>query len=55
VVGEHALSFTAADEQITLSHRALDRGVFATGAVRAALWVHTRAAGLYGMRDVLGL
>jgi 4-hydroxy-tetrahydrodipicolinate reductase len=29
--------------------------VFATGAVRAALWLRNRPPGLYGMRDVLGL
>ena len=28
---------------------------FATGAVRAALWLAGRPAGLYDMQDVLGL
>lgn len=55
IVGEHEVLFTAADEQITLTHRAFDRRVFATGAVRAALWVQGRPAGCYGMEDVLGL
>jgi len=55
IVGEHTLLFTAASEQITLTHRAFDRRVFASGAVRAALWTGGRAPGLYGMADVLGL
>lgn len=54
VIGEHDLKFLAADEEITLSHRALDRRVFARGAVKAALWLaRGRAPGLYGMRDVM--
>jgi 4-hydroxy-tetrahydrodipicolinate reductase len=55
VVGEHTLLFAAASEQISLTHRSFDRRVYATGAVRAALWVKGRAPGLYGMRDVLGM
>ncbi|MBP0465771.1 4-hydroxy-tetrahydrodipicolinate reductase [Roseomonas sp. PWR1] len=55
VVGEHTLLFAAASEHISLTHRSFDRRVYATGAVRAALWVKGRAAGLYGMRDVLGM
>lgn len=55
VVGEHELRFLAADEEISLSHRALDRRVFARGALKAALWLAKphRKAGLYEMQDVL--
>ncbi|WP_244460022.1 4-hydroxy-tetrahydrodipicolinate reductase [Roseomonas fluvialis] len=55
VVGDHTLVFAAASEQISLTHQSFDRRVYATGAVRAALWVRGRAPGLYGMRDVLGM
>lgn len=55
IVGEHEVLFTSADEQITLTHRAFDRRVFATGAVRAAQWLQRSPAGYYGMEDVLGL
>lgn len=55
VVGEHALIFAGKSEHLTLSHRAFDRRVYATGAVQAALWLASRPAGLYTMRDVLGL
>ncbi len=55
VVGSHSVMFTAGDEQIALSHHAFDRRVFASGAVRAALWLYGRKPGLYSMRDMLGL
>lgn len=55
IVGEHTLLFTAGNEQITLSHRAFDRRVFAAGAIRAAIWTGGRPPGLYSLEDVLGL
>ena len=55
VVGEHTLIFAAGAEHIALTHRAFDRRTFATGAVRAALWVAGRPPGLYSMMDVLGM
>lgn len=55
VVGEHTLIFAAASEHISLTHRSFDRRVYATGAVRAAIWAQGRAPGLYGMKDVLGM
>ncbi len=55
VVGEHTLLFAGDSEHISLTHKALDRRIFARGAVQAALWVQGRAPGLYGMADVLGL
>ncbi len=55
VVGEHTLIFAAPTEHIALTHRAFDRRAFASGAVRAALWVAGRPPGLYSMMDVLGM
>ena len=55
VVGEHTLIFAAATEHIALTHRAFDRRAFASGAVRAALWVVGKPPGLYSMMDVLGM
>ncbi len=55
VVGEHTVSFAAMEEVISLSHTAIDRTLFARGAVAAARWAAGRAPGLYSMRDVLGL
>lgn len=55
IVGEHDVRFGAEREVLTLSHEALDRGLFADGALAAALWAADKPAGLYTMRDVLGL
>jgi 4-hydroxy-tetrahydrodipicolinate reductase len=55
VVGEHTLIFASGTEHIALTHRAFDRRAFATGAVRAALWVVGKPPGLYSMMDVLGM
>ncbi len=55
VVGEHTLLFAAGTEHIALTHRSFDRRAYATGAVRAALWLRDRPAGLYSMMDVLGM
>ena len=41
--------------QVELAHRAIDRTIFARGAVKAALWAMDRKPGRYTMRDVLGL
>jgi 4-hydroxy-tetrahydrodipicolinate reductase len=36
-------------------HIATDRGIFAQGAIRAALWARGQGPGLYSMQDVIGL
>jgi 4-hydroxy-tetrahydrodipicolinate reductase len=53
VVGDHSVIFAGAGERIELIHRAEDRGIFARGAVQAALWGQGRNPGLYSMADVL--
>ncbi len=55
VVGEHRVIFAGPGERIELAHIATDRGIFARGAVKAALWARGKEPGLYSMRDVLGL
>ncbi len=55
IIGEHSVTFAADDEILTLSHSARDRGLFARGAVAAALWVVGKPPAHYDMQDVLGL
>jgi 4-hydroxy-tetrahydrodipicolinate reductase len=55
IVGDHRVCFAGMQEVITLSHSAIDRGLFAKGAVAAARWAIGKPPGLYSMRDVLGL
>jgi 4-hydroxy-tetrahydrodipicolinate reductase len=55
MVGDHDVIFAGPGERLCLSHRAEDRGIFARGAVAAALWGRGRKPGHYCMADVLGL
>jgi len=55
VVGDHSVLLAAEGEIVELKHRAADRGIFARGAVKAALWGRGKGPGLYSMMDVLGL
>ncbi len=55
VVGEHMVTFYGMGERIELGHKAFDRSLFAKGALQAAQWLCGKPAGLYTMRDVLGL
>jgi 4-hydroxy-tetrahydrodipicolinate reductase len=53
--GDHEILFAGEGEVLSLAHRAIDRQVFAEGALQAAHWTKGRQPGLYSMRDVLGL
>lgn len=53
IVGEHEVIFAGHDEVVTLKHQAQSKGVFASGAVNAALYIKDKPAGLYDMSDVL--
>jgi 4-hydroxy-tetrahydrodipicolinate reductase len=55
VVGDHSVIFAGQGERVELTHRASSRETFARGALRAARWVIGKLAGLYDMRDVLGI
>ena len=53
VRGEHEAAFYGAQEHVMIAHYAESRAVFAHGALRAARWLLSRPAGLYGMEDLL--
>jgi 4-hydroxy-tetrahydrodipicolinate reductase len=55
VIGDHDIKFISDEEIVSISHRALDRALFARGALRAAEWAVSQKPGLYNMRDVLQL
>ena len=55
VVGDHTVMFAADGERVELTHKASSRMTFASGAVRAAIWLGDKPAGLYDMQDVLNL
>ncbi|HEX8446999.1 MAG TPA: 4-hydroxy-tetrahydrodipicolinate reductase [Sphingomonas sp.] len=54
VAGDHQVVFATEGERIEIGHRAEDRGIFARGALRAALWLAGRPAGRYTMTDIFG-
>jgi 4-hydroxy-tetrahydrodipicolinate reductase len=55
VVGDHSVLFLGEGERVEISHKASSRMNFSGGAVKAAAWLQGKPAGLYEMRDVLGL
>lgn len=55
VVGEHHIIFAGHGERLEIIHRADSRSVFAAGAIRAATWIAGKPAGVYAMKDVLGV
>ncbi len=55
VIGDHSLILAGQGERIELRHIAEDRGIFANGALKAALWGKGKKPGFYSMADVLGL
>ncbi len=55
VPGEHTVIFAGEGERIELTHKAGKRELFSQGAIKAALWLAGKPAGLYSMRDVLGI
>lgn len=55
IVGEHTVIFAGPGERVEVTVRSQSRMTYALGALRAAKFLQGRAAGLYGMGDVLGL
>jgi 4-hydroxy-tetrahydrodipicolinate reductase len=53
LVGEHTVLFAGDGEELTLTHRATDRAIFARGALRAAAWLTVQPPGRYAMGDIL--
>ncbi|AEH38267.1 4-hydroxy-tetrahydrodipicolinate reductase [Halopiger xanaduensis] len=53
ITGEHEIVIAGNHEEVRLTHRAEDRGVFAAGAVDAAVWLAEREPGSYDFADVI--
>lgn len=52
IFGEHEIHFMSDEEVITIKHTALNRNVFAKGAIYLAKWLLNKPAGFYTMSDV---
>ena len=55
IVGEHTALFADLGERLEITHKASSRMTFASGAMRAAIWLAEAKSGYYTMQDVLGL
>ncbi len=53
VIGLHAITLEWPGEKIVLQHEAMDRALFAHGALDAARWLSTQAPGFYSAADWL--
>ncbi len=53
IIGDHRIDFNLNAEQLTISHHAEDRILFANGAIKAAKWLVNQPSGFYSMSDVL--
>ena len=50
--GEHKITLKRPNELIEISHSALDRSLFADGALEAVKWISNKTPGLYKMNDI---
>lgn len=56
VVGEHTAYFFMDGERVEITHKASSRMTFASGAIRASVWLNNKSKNnIYTMNDVLGL
>ena len=53
IVGEHEIIFAGTDEVLEFKHTAYSKAIFGKGAVQAAKFLKGKAAGMYGMKDVI--
>ncbi|MFU0833329.1 MAG: 4-hydroxy-tetrahydrodipicolinate reductase [Oscillospiraceae bacterium] len=53
IVGEHQVIFSGPHEVLTISHSAQSKEIFARGALNAAVFLASKAKGLYTMSDLI--
>lgn len=53
VIGDHRIRFEGPGERLELRHHAVDRDIFARGALEAAVRLHGRPAGSYEFSELL--
>jgi 4-hydroxy-tetrahydrodipicolinate reductase len=54
-IGEHQVVLTGNGERLVLEHLALNRNIFAKGALKAAEFIIDQAPGLYSFMDIIDL
>jgi 4-hydroxy-tetrahydrodipicolinate reductase len=51
IIGEHLVNYQSAEDQIQIKHNALNRDIFAHGALKAAAWLE-KHPGIYAFEDI---
>ena len=52
VFGEHTIRLISDSEEISITHRAFSRDLFAKGALFLGKWLHTQKGGFYSLENV---
>ena len=53
IAGEHTVSFIGESDRIDLVHKANNRSIFVSGALKAAIFVSKKKSGYFEMKDLL--
>ncbi len=53
ITGEHTVLFSGEDELLEIKHTASSKKIFATGSIKAALFLANKTNGLYNMQDLV--
>ena len=53
IAGEHTVSFISKDDRVDLVHKANNRSIFVSGALKAAIFVSKKKSGYFEMKDLL--
>ena len=51
-VGVHEVKFSLDNDEIIFTHNAVNRKIFAQGAVKAIEWIITQKPGFYSMQEI---
>ena len=52
IAGEHTVSFISKDDRVDLIHKANNRSIFVSGALKAAIFVSKKKSGYFEMKDL---
>ena len=53
IAGEHTVSFISKDDRIDLYHKANNRSIFVSGALKAAVFISKKKSGFFDMSSLL--
>ena len=53
IAGEHTVSFIGNNDRVDIAHKANNRSIFVSGALKAALFISKKKLGYFDMKDLL--